>query len=77
MAQETQQQNESEARGREASGLHGLLCGVVVKADHPVTCLNPDETFPIYECRIDNDKLYCRGEKTMWFHAALLERVAT
>lgn len=58
------------------SVLSDLLCGIVVKADHPVTSLNPDETFPIHECKIDNGKLYCRGEKTMWFHVDLLKRSA-
>jgi hypothetical protein len=55
--------------------LTSLIIGITVKADHPITCLNPSETFKIAHARIDNDQLYCRGEKTMWFSAALLTRV--
>lgn len=51
-----------------------FLKGVKVKADHPITVLNPDPVFEIREVEIRNGNLYCRGENTMWFGAGLLRR---
>lgn len=52
-----------------------FLVGLEVKADHPITCLNPTETFLIRYAKIDErGKLYVRGEETMWFHASLITR---
>jgi hypothetical protein len=48
------------------------LIGLEVRPDHPVTCLNPALTFKIYEAKIDDNKLYVRGENTMWFHGGMI-----
>lgn len=52
-----------------------LLCGMRVKADHPITPLNPEETFIVFDTQIERGNLYLRGEKTMWFANQLLTRV--
>ena len=52
-----------------------LLIGLRVKADHPITVLNPDETFVIYDARIENGNIYARGELTMWFASSDLLRI--
>lgn len=51
---------------------NSFLIGLTVAANHPITCLNPNKFFKIHEVRIENDKLYVRGENTMWFHADLI-----
>lgn len=51
------------------------LIGLEVRADHPITCLNPEPTFKISEVKIENDKLYVRGEQTMWFHGGMIASV--
>lgn len=48
------------------------LIGQEVKADHPVTCLNPNEAFKIVDVKIEGDKLYVRGEETMWFSSGMI-----
>ncbi|MDO8611127.1 MAG: hypothetical protein Q7R95_11430 [bacterium] len=54
---------------------HHFLIGTQVKADHPITVLNPEETFKIKEVSIDNNILYVRGENTMWFAQGLIKLV--
>lgn len=61
----------------EQEGLSAVLCGMIVKADHPITCMNPEETFEVKEAKIENGGLYLKGEKTMWFHTNLLTKIAT
>ncbi|CAG0976540.1 hypothetical protein RHDC4_01619 [Rhodocyclaceae bacterium] len=41
--------------------------GTRVKADHPQTCFNPDETFLVAEIKHENGGVYVRGEDTCWF----------
>ena len=48
------------------------LMGQEVKADHPITCLNPDGTFKIVDAQIDGGKLYVRGDDTMWFSSEMI-----
>ncbi len=48
------------------------LIGKTAQADHPITVLNPDLYFTIYEARIDDNKVSCRGKNTMWFDESLL-----
>jgi len=43
------------------------LIGKTAKADHPITCLNPNETFTIIEVRTEADHISVRGENTCWF----------
>lgn len=53
--------------------LEKLLVGKRAKANHPITCLNPDETFIIFEVRaeyrtdIQKTVVQVRGENTMWW----------
>ena len=44
-----------------------LILGRRVKADHPITVLNPDETFIVTQVKEDEEthKIYVRGEHTM------------
>lgn len=55
--------------------LMNLLIGKRAKANHPITCLNPEEYFIIYEVKLENDdgRIFCRGENTCWFSANMLE----
>jgi hypothetical protein len=55
-----------------------LILGRRVKADHPVTCLNPEETFIVTEVNFDAHSIngpsfYVKGENTMWFAEGLVE----
>ncbi len=55
-----------------------LIIGRRVKADHPITCYNPKETFIVKFVEenvspLGQVKRYVRGEKTMWFHEDLIE----
>lgn len=68
---------ENERKALRAKGLSNVLCGITVKADHPITCCNPEETFEVKEAKIEDGNLYLRGEKTMWFSVGLLTRIAT
>ena len=44
-----------------------------VKANHPITCLNPDEWFSVkeymqeYHPDLERDVIRIRGENTAWF----------
>ena len=58
------------------SDLSSLLCGALVKAKHPITPLNPTETFIVKEAKIERNKLFMRGENTMWFAHELLEKAS-
>lgn len=51
------------------------LIGLEVSADHPITAANPSINFIIYDAMIENDKLYVRGEETIWFHGDLINTV--
>lgn len=55
------------------NNLMNTLIGKKAKADHPITCANPEEYFIIKEVRIDHDVVFVRGEKTMWFGESLVE----
>lgn len=48
--------------------------GSMVKADHPVTCLNPTEWFAVYEIKYEpvHNKFWVRGENTMWFNLNMI-----
>lgn len=48
------------------------LIGQEVKADHPITCANPNETFEIVDAKIENNKLYVRGSATIWFSSGMI-----
>ena len=52
-----------------------LLTGMIVKADHPITVLNPTETFEVIDVNIERGKLFLRGKDTMWFEAGMLTRI--
>lgn len=49
------------------------LTGKYFKADHPITCLNPNEYNKITEAHVswcptqERIKVMVRGEETMWF----------
>lgn len=51
------------------------LIGLEVKANHPITVLNPTKTFKITQASIEDNKLYVRGEDTMWFESSLITLV--
>lgn len=51
-----------------------FLIGLKVSSSHPITCLNPTKYFKIKEINIENNKLYVRGENTMWFEADMITR---
>jgi hypothetical protein len=55
--------------------LDNLLVGREAKAKHPITVLNPTETFKIVDAHIDFNKIYVCGEKTMWFELGSIELV--
>jgi hypothetical protein len=53
-----------------------FFIGKEAKADHPITCMNPTETFIIIDVRVEETllsqkdqghKVFVRGENTMWF----------
>ena len=54
--------------------IESFLIGKTAKADHPITCMNPEDTFTIVQVRVevsshqeDGHKVLVRGENTMWF----------
>ena len=55
--------------------IEDFLIGKIAKADHPITCMNPEETFKIIAVRVEQTlsnqeeghKVFVRGENTMWF----------
>ena len=55
--------------------IENFLIGKTARADHPITCMNPEETFKIIAVRIEQTlscqeeghKVLVRGENTMWF----------
>jgi len=46
--------------------------GTMVKANHPITCLNPEEWFAVAEIEHRHGKFYVRGENTCWFSVSSL-----
>ena len=51
-----------------------LLKGKQLKADHPVTCLNPDEWFTPVRVRIsDARRIFVIGARTCWFSMRMCE----
>ena len=50
----------------------GIL-GKMVKANHPITCLNPDEWFEVINAREDEGAVYVIGRKTFWFRLSQCE----
>ena len=54
------------------NNLVATLIGKRAKAYHPITCLNPTEFFEIRFVKIENDKVFCRGENTCWFGENML-----
>lgn len=48
------------------------LIGTTVKADHPITCLNPDEYFDVHEIQIGSTGVSVRGKNTCWFGLGLI-----
>ena len=49
--------------------------GTVVKSSHPITCLNPHETFEVVDVIFDGGAIYVRGDKTCWFHINMISPV--
>ena len=55
--------------------IEDFLIGKIAKADHPLTGLNPHETFVIADVRVEETisgqkqghKVFIRGKDTMWF----------
>ena len=43
------------------------LIGREAKANHPITCLNPTETFIITEAKVENGAIVVRGTDTCWW----------
>lgn len=61
--------------------IENLILGRRVKADHPITVLNPEESFIVTEVKLEvgghfhGPSFYVKGENTMWFHESLVELV--
>ncbi len=53
----------------------GFLIGLRMTADHPVTPLNEERVFTIVEAKVEDNKIYVRGAKSMWFEAKSITRV--
>lgn len=50
--------------------------GDVVKVNHPITCLNPEEYFKVVATRHKPDEEFAfRGERTCWFGLSTLLEV--
>jgi hypothetical protein len=49
------------------------IVGRRAKAQHPITVVNPDEFFTISDVKIENYKIYVRGENTIWFGEGMVE----
>lgn len=47
--------------------------GTIVKADHPITPLNPTPTFAVFDIKYERGSIFVRGEKTMWFHLNMIK----
>lgn len=47
--------------------LRQVLIGKIAKANHPITCLNPEKTFTVHDVKYDNDTIWIRGRNTCWF----------
>jgi len=60
--------------------LKNALVGKIAKADHPITCINPEEYFEIVEAKLDTYsgevKLYVKGENTCWFNSNMATLIA-
>lgn len=68
----TERQSDKHSTGKTAL-VARLLIGKTAKADHPITCLNPAPTFKIFGAKIANDRIFVRGEETMWFGESVFE----
>lgn len=58
--------------------------GTRVRASHPITCINPDETFEVFAIKTQYGLLpdqsygstfFIRGEKTCWFNIMMISEV--
>ncbi len=49
--------------------------GTRVKADHPITPGNPEETFIVEYVKYDRGSIWIRGENTFWFHVNMIKAV--
>lgn len=45
-----------------------VLIGRTVKANHPITVLNPEEWFKIIDVNVTDGKVWVIGENTCWFN---------
>jgi len=52
---------------RHETAVMNLLRGKELKADHPVTCLNPEEWFVPHKISITDGKVWVSGRQTCWF----------
>lgn len=46
--------------------------GTLVKANHPITVLNPTKIFEVEEIKVEGFGMYARGDKTCWFNVNML-----
>lgn len=44
-----------------------------VTVNHPITVMNPDGYFSVAEVKIEDGRIYIRGENTMWFSEELVK----
>ncbi|GGE18512.1 hypothetical protein GCM10011390_42110 [Aureimonas endophytica] len=67
----------ADAGMREAAGWQRVPnVGDEVRADHPITVLNPTQTFIVYERRFKDDRVSVRGENTCWFDLGMISPAA-
>lgn len=59
--------------GRRGSKMR-IKVGSIVKVDHPITCLNPDEYFAIAQIEFQSNpkKVWICGENTCWFNSDMI-----
>jgi hypothetical protein len=66
-----------EVQAKVADGWRLVLeIGTMVKADHPITCLNPTEYFEVTEVEVTSTGARARGKNTCWFGTSMLAAAA-
>ena len=50
-----------------------FLIGLTVEANHPITCANPEKHFVVKEARVEDNRIFVRGENTIWFGGGMIK----
>ena len=71
---ELEKYHRSQERGKQNSKYTAeTIVGKMARADHPITCLNPDEWFEVKAARQLDGRLAIIGENTCWFSIYLCD----